>query len=90
MHIVKDVKYIKGYTLRVTFDNGEERIVDLQNHLNGEIFQPLKNQNVFKQAYVNPDIDTVVWDNGADMSPDFLFEVGIVEVIRNYDSRPVV
>jgi len=23
------------------------------------------------------DLDTVVWDNGADMSPDFLFEISV-------------
>jgi len=25
----------------------------------------------------NEDIDTVVWENGADFSPDFLYEVGL-------------
>jgi hypothetical protein len=24
-------------------------------------------------------LDTVVWDNGADMSPDFLYEIGVAE-----------
>ena len=29
-----------------------------------------------RTARLNPDMDTVVWSNGADMSPDFLYEIG--------------
>ena len=31
---------------------------------------------VFRTARLNPDLDTVVWSNDADMSPDFLYEIG--------------
>jgi hypothetical protein len=44
--------------------------------LTGEIFEPLKNLRYFKTVKINPDLDTIVWDNGADMSPDFLYEIG--------------
>ena len=56
------------------FEDGSLRRVDLKNHLDGEIFEPLKDPKLFRTAHLNPDIDTVVWDNGADMSPDFLYE----------------
>jgi len=26
---------------------------------------------------LNTDLDTIVWDNGADMSPDFLSEISV-------------
>jgi hypothetical protein len=42
----------------------------------GEIFQPLKDMRVFRTARLNPDLDTVVWSNSADRSPDFLYEIG--------------
>ncbi len=76
MHFVKDAKYISEYKLLLTFDDGIVKLVDLESHLDGEIFEPLKDINFFEKGSVNPDIDTIVWKNGADFSPDFLYEVG--------------
>jgi hypothetical protein len=77
MHYVCRVEYDRDYQLRVTFDDGSIRLVDLEQHLGGEVFEPLRDQEQFRTARLNADIDTVVWDNGADMSPDFLYEIGI-------------
>jgi len=33
--------------------------------------------DIFKKFSVNQDIDTVVWPNDADFSPDFLYEIGV-------------
>ena len=77
MHYICGVEYDSGYKLRVAFEDGSVRIVDLEGHLDGEIFEPLKDVRIFKTARLNPDIDTVVWQNGADMSPDFLYETGL-------------
>lgn len=76
MHYITDVKYESGYCLLVTFEDGDCRRIDLASHLDGEIFEPLRDMNMFRSARLNADIDTVVWDNGADMSPDFLYEIG--------------
>lgn len=76
MHFVKDVKYIKDYTLEITFEDRTRKKVNLQPYLEGEIFKPLCNIEFFKQVKVSPDIDTIYWDNGADLSPDFLYEIG--------------
>ncbi len=76
MHFVKDVIYMSEYKLQLTFEEGSLRLVNLEPHLDGEIFEPLKDINYFKTVRVNPDLDTIVWDNGADMSPDFLYEIG--------------
>ena len=77
MHWVTTVEYVSGYKLHLGFEDGSVRTVDLAAHLTGEVFQPLKNLLMFKTARLNPDLDTVVWDNGADMSPDFLYEIGV-------------
>ncbi len=76
MHYVTEVKYEAGYRLVLTFEDGRRRRVDLAPHLDGEVFEPLRDLKRFRTARLNPDIDTVVWDNGADMSPDFLYEIG--------------
>ena len=76
MHFVTSVEYVSGYKLRFGFEDGSVRVADLAGELDGEIFEPLKDLRVFKTARLNPDLDTVVWSNGADMSPDFLYEIG--------------
>jgi len=75
MHWITDVKYEGGYVLRLVFEDGSVRRVDLENHLDGEVFEALKAPERFRTARLNEDIDTVVWDNGADMSPEFLYKI---------------
>jgi len=75
MHYITEVKHDKDYVLLLTFDDHTVRRVDLESHLDGEVFEPLKALAQFKTAHLNEDIDTVVWDNGADMSPDFLYNI---------------
>ena len=76
MHFVKDVTYVSEYKLLLTFEDGSVKLVDLERELDGEIFEPLKDVNYFKTVRVNPDLDTIVWENGADISPDFLYQIG--------------
>jgi hypothetical protein len=76
MHFVTSVQYESGYKLRLGFEDGAIKVVDLEKHLDGEVFEPLRNLSRFRSARLNADLDTVVWDNGADMSPDFLYEIG--------------
>ena len=77
MHYVTNVSYEGGYVLELTFEEGSVRRVDLESHLDGEMFEPLKTLEQFQTAHLNEDIDTVVWDNGADMAPDFLYDISI-------------
>jgi len=53
------------------------KLVDMRPHLVGEIFEPLKAVAFFGNFAVNPDTDTLEWPNGADVSPDWLYEVGV-------------
>jgi hypothetical protein len=73
---VTDVTCLDDYKLRLTFNDGVTKEVDLQDELYGEIFEPLKNIELFKQVAVNPDTNTIEWPNGADFAPEFLHEIG--------------
>ena len=77
MHYITKVEYDGGYCLVLTFEDDSRRQVDLTSHLDGEIFEPLRDLQLFRTACLNEDIDTVVWANGADMSPDFLYDVSV-------------
>lgn len=69
---VTEAKYINGYKIDLKFNDGKRKIVDLKDELWGEIFNPLKDMSYFKKFTLNP--FTIEWDNGADFSPEFLYE----------------
>ena len=73
---VDDVTYLGDYKLRLTFNDGVIKDVDLADELEGEVFEPLRDVRLFRQVKVNPDIGTVEWPSGADLAPEFLYEVG--------------
>ncbi len=73
---VTAVSYLEDYKLRVTFNDGAEKEVDLQDDLYGEVFEPLKDLAYFRQVLVNPDTNTIEWPNGADYAPEFLYKLG--------------
>jgi hypothetical protein len=75
LHVIK-VVYLGEYTLRLTFNNGAVKDVNLREELYGEVFEPLKDQSLFQRVKLNPDTRTIEWPNGADLAPEFLYEVG--------------
>jgi len=75
MHFVRKASYAGELRLLLTFEDGSERLVNLEPHLDGPIFEPLKDPAYFRSFRLNEDIDTVVWENDADFSPDFLYEI---------------
>jgi len=73
---VMGLNYLDKYRLSLTFNNHVVKIVDLQNELEGEIFEPLVELPFFRQVYLNDETGTIEWPNGADFAPEFLFEIG--------------
>lgn len=74
LHIA-DAKYVDGYRIWIRFNTGEEGLVDLSDELQGEMFEPLRNVETFRKFKVDQELETVVWDNGADLAPEFLHEL---------------
>jgi hypothetical protein len=74
---VIDAEQLGGYRLRLTFEGGERREVDIAQLVPFDgVFEPLNDPAYFRQVTVNPDIGTIVWPNGADLCPDVLYESG--------------
>jgi hypothetical protein len=67
------VEPLEGFVLRVGFDDGTTRDVDLADELWGPVFEPLRNDpQLFQRVQVDRELGTVVWPNGADLDPDVL------------------
>lgn len=73
---VDEVTCLAPYRLRVQFDNGIIKDVDLSSELHGEVFEPLRDEDFFRRVVVNAETRTIEWPNGADFAPEFLYELG--------------
>lgn len=71
---VIDAKYKKNYIIHIRFSDGTEGNIDLRDELYGELFEPLKDKQVFKTFSIHPDFHTLCWPNGADIAPEYLYE----------------
>jgi hypothetical protein len=56
------------------FPRNDITAVDLQNELDGPVFEPLRQLAVFQCVRLHPELHTIVWSNGADLAPQFLHE----------------
>ena len=71
---VIEAKYVCDFTVWVKFEDGSEGEVDLSAELWGPVFEPLRDIEYFEQMRVDPGLGTIVWPNGADLAPEFLYE----------------
>lgn len=103
-HDLKSAKYFAGgrkrimhvapaenFTLLLTFDNGEKRLLDMKPILEpGTVFEPFMNKDNFNRVYldgtgsvawdIDPAVDSEeVWNNKVDLCPDSCY----------MDSQPV-
>lgn len=73
---VKGVRALEERCLKVRFTDGVIKIYDCADLLEYPVFQPLKDDAVFRGAYV--DYGTVVWNGGTiDIAPEELYENGV-------------
>jgi hypothetical protein len=70
---VRDAKYLHDHVIWLKFNDGAVGEVDLQDELTGEMFSPLQDIDCFKHFRVDPELGTIVWENGADLAPEFLY-----------------
>ncbi|MFH1265017.1 MAG: DUF2442 domain-containing protein [Planctomycetota bacterium] len=59
------------FTLAIGFDNGEEGILDMRPYLDFGVFQRIRDYEHFKRVRVA--FDTVQWDRGVDLDPEFAY-----------------
>ena len=71
---VQSFDIIGPFTLRVCFDDNSEQTIDFHPVLAGELYGPLRDLELFDQVRIDPEVETLVWPNGADFDPATLHE----------------
>ena len=71
---VMEARYVRDFVVWLRFRDGTAGEVDLGPELWGEVFEPLKDVEYFKQFRLDPECRTIVWPNEADFAPEFLHD----------------
>jgi hypothetical protein len=71
---LREAEYRRDYCIWLKFADGVEGEVDLEAELWGEVFEPLKDKALFVEFSLNEELGTIVWRNGADFAPEFLYQ----------------
>ena len=69
-----EARFVRDYVLWLRFSDGSRGEVDLAEELDGPVFEPLRDPLYFRSFVLHPELHTVVWPNGADLAPEFLYE----------------
>jgi hypothetical protein len=74
---VVSVRVLSRYVVEVGFADGQAKVIDLEPLLWGDAFAALiADYDLFCAVEVDTDAGTIVWPNGADISPRALYEQG--------------
>ncbi|MCA9248458.1 MAG: DUF2442 domain-containing protein [Planctomycetales bacterium] len=74
IHRVREFTIVAPFTLQVTFDDATQQVINFSSVLEGELFGPLRDETVFRQVQIDPEVQTLVWPNGADFGPATLHD----------------
>ena len=71
---VKAFEIVGPYRLRIEFADGLVRTIDFRSILEGELYTPSQDLNLFNSVSVDHEAHTLVWPNGADFDPAILHD----------------
>ena len=74
IHRVKRFEIVGPYTLALCFDDGSEQQINFRPVLEGEVFAPLQDLEMFNAVELDATFGTVQWPNGADFDPETLHD----------------
>jgi hypothetical protein len=76
---IQAVEPLEKFKVHLKFTDGTQKDIDLEPYLHGPIFEPLRNDPaLFRSVRVDKELGTIVWDNGADMDPDVLYDSSLL------------
>lgn len=69
-----NVQVVSKHTLEVLFEDGlSGQVIFKPSRFRG-VFKALKNEDIFKNVFIDREIGTITWENGLDLAPDVMYE----------------
>ena len=82
---VIDVIPREDYTLFVAFENGEKGVIDMKPMLDFGVFRRISKYETFRRVKVA--FDTIEWDCGVDLDPEFVYAQHKTQVSASLENR---
>ena len=71
---ITQIEVLHDHVVRLRFADGVDKSIDLEPYLHGRVFAEIRNDPaMFASVTVDPEAGTIVWPNGADLSPRMLY-----------------
>ncbi|MCZ0941164.1 MAG: DUF2442 domain-containing protein [Caldilineaceae bacterium] len=70
--VVVSVSCEEDYILSVAFESGERGSLDMKPFLDFGVFREIRNPDIFATVHVS--FDTIAWESGADLDPEFVYK----------------
>ena len=74
---LKNVTPMEQYRLRLEYETGEVKLLDVAPYISGAWYEELKDAAYFKTVHLLPDGVGIKWSNGQDIAPHELYECSI-------------
>ena len=73
LYKITSVKVVAPFQLEIGFDDGNKKTINFSTILKGEMYGPLADENFFSKVYLDKEVHTIAWPNGADFDPEILY-----------------
>jgi hypothetical protein len=74
---VVEAEHQGEFRIHLTFNDGLEATVDFKRWLKRSVFEPVRSPRYFSRFFL--DGGGMVWPNGADITPETLYEAAVAE-----------
>ncbi len=82
---VIEARYIEGYKLELTFENGKKGVVDFKDYVKlGGVFSRFSDLEYFKQFYINKELGVLCWPDEVDIAPETLYSEATGEPLPSW------
>lgn len=82
IHLVKEIIEVNPFSIVLRFNTGDVLKVDLEKELKewssspNSRFIELTDPKTFKGVKLDKEMESIYWENGLDLCPDVLYEIG--------------